>query len=85
MMHFAKKVNTPSANGNLYFNRIYTPAGLRYRISFIGQAKKTLVFDMEERSGKWALANLDTAPSWVIKIENELSDYINVNAHLHSL
>ncbi|GAC1420585.1 MAG: hypothetical protein NVS9B7_11180 [Flavisolibacter sp.] len=85
MMHFAKKVTSPTGHANLYFNRIYTAKGLHYHISYVNHAKKAQVFDMEERNGDWILINLDKVPSWIIKIEKDLSDYINRNASLHSL
>ena len=85
MMHFAKKINTSRGDAHFYFNRVYTPSGVRYRISYMNNRRKSEMFEMEENAGKWRLLDLENVPAWIIKMETELSDYIFINANQHSL
>jgi hypothetical protein len=43
------------------------------------------MFEMEEKSGKWRISDLENVPAWIIRMETELSDYIFINANQHSL
>ncbi|HEY0579685.1 MAG TPA: hypothetical protein VGC75_03160 [Candidatus Nitrosocosmicus sp.] len=78
-------MNTAKGPAHLYFNRVYTPSGVRYRISYMNNNRTSQMFEMEEKSGKWRISDLENVPAWIIRMETELSDYIFINANQHSL
>ena len=77
-LHFSARIKTSQGYLNFYFNRIFSADGVRYHVSVLGKDKKSLMFNMEEKQGRWYLANPSNCPDWLVNVEPRLSDKIEM-------
>ena len=75
-LHFSARIKTSQGYLTFYFNRIFTADGVRYHVSVLGNNKKSLMFNMEEKEGRWYLVNPSNCPDWLVNVEPLLSDKI---------
>jgi hypothetical protein len=77
MLHFTQRIKAGGTFYSFYFNS--PDKGLGYQISVIDKNRKSHLFTMEAKEGKWIVVNPEGCPYWIVQLEGQFSDAILAN------
>jgi hypothetical protein len=77
MPNFSKQIASENGLFQFFFDRISTTNGIKYHVSVRVEKNTSCHFTMEPKDGRWKIVSAPLPPSWILKLEDELSKEIS--------
>ncbi|MGZ3952496.1 MAG: hypothetical protein ACXVBZ_13945 [Flavisolibacter sp.] len=71
-----ERIETSYGTFNVYLNRIVTPQGNLYHISFVDKQNKAQVAILTRYMNQWSFGNEQSLPDWIIGLKGQFEIFI---------
>jgi hypothetical protein len=71
-----KRLETIYGSFNVYVNRLISPEGIHFHLSFVDSRKKTQIVVMKKTGKGFEFINLENLPDWIVDLHSQLSGIV---------